>query len=80
MILKEKCKGLTNEKFVLVKNVSCFKMTKCTHCNYNGHYLNTCPTRRKISYKFRQAWVPKGTRDLMTNSQGPKANWVPKSK
>ena len=80
LFLKEKCEGLTNEKIVLAKNVSCFKMTKCTHCNYNGHSLSTCLIRRKIPYKFRQLWVPKGTRDLVTNFQGPKAIWVPKSK
>ena len=80
LILKEKCEGVTNEKIVHAKNVSCFKMTKCTHCNYNGHSLNACLIRRKISYNFRQVWVPKETRDLVTNSQGPKAIWVPKSK
>ena len=78
--MKEKCEGLINEKIVLAKNVSCFKMTKCIHCNYNGHSLNTCPIKRKFSYKFKQVWVPKGTRDLVTNSQGPKTIWVPKSK
>ena len=78
--MKEKCEGLTNEKIVLAKNVSCIKMTKCAHCNYHGHSLNTCLIKRKISYKFRQVWVPKGVRDFVTNFQGPKAIWVPKSK
>ena len=55
-------------------------MTKCIHCNYYGHSLNACPIRRRIPCKFRQVWVPKATRDLMTNSQGPKTIWVPKSK
>ena len=80
LILKEKCESLINEKIVLAKNISCTKITKCTYCNYYDYSLNTCLIRRKILYKFMQVWVPKGTRDLMTNSQGPKANWVPKSK
>ena len=69
-----------NEKIVIAKTISCTKMTKCTHCNYHGHSLNTCHIRRKIPYKFRQVWVPNRTRDLVTNSQGPKAIWIPKSK
>ena len=68
LILKEECEGLINEIIVLDKNVSCIKMTKCTHCNYHGHSLNACPIRRNIPYKFRQVWAPKGTRDLVTNS------------
>ena len=68
LILKEKCEGLTNEKVMLAKNVSCIEMTKCTHCNYYGHSLNTCRIRRKIPYKCKQVWVPKRTRDLVTNS------------
>ena len=79
MILKEKCEGLMNINNVPSKNISCTKMTKCTHCNY-GHSLNACPIRRRIPYKFRQVWVSKGKKDLVTNSQGPKAIWVPKSK
>ena len=69
-----------NRNNMLAKNASCTKMTKCTHCNYHGHSLNACLIRRRIPYKFRQVWVPKGTRDLVTNPQGPKAIWVPKSK
>ena len=53
-------------------------MTKCTHCNYHGHSLNVFPIKRRIPYNFRQVWVPKGTRDLVINFQGPKAIWVPK--
>ena len=73
LILKEKCEGLMNGNSVLSKNKSCTKMTKCTHCKFHGHSFNTCPIRRKLLYKFRQVWVPKETRDLVTNSQGPKA-------
>ena len=80
LILKEKCEGLINKNNVLSKNISCTKMTKCNHCNYHGHSLNAYPIRRRIPYKFRQVWVPKGIRDLVTNSQGPKAIWIPKSK
>ena len=79
-ILKEKCEGLMNRNNVPSKTISCTKMTKCTHCNYHGHYLNACPIRKRIPYKFRSVWVPKGIRDLVTNSQGSKAIWVPKSK
>ena len=53
LILKEKCEGLMNKNNVPSKTISCTKMTKCTHYNYHGHSLNTCPIRRKISYKFR---------------------------
>ena len=76
LILKEKCEGLMNRNNEPSKTISCTKMTKCTHCNYHGHSLNTFPIRRKIPYKFRQVWLPKGTRDFETNSQGPKAIWV----
>ena len=78
LISKEKYEGLMNKNNVPSKAISCTKMTKCTHCNYYGHSLNTCPIRRKIPYKCRQVWVPKGTRDLVINFQGPKAIWVPK--
>ena len=52
--LKEKCEGLINGHSVLFKNISCTKMTKCNHCNFHCHSLNTCPIKRKILYKFRQ--------------------------
>ena len=73
LILKEKCESLINENIMFSKNISCTKITKCTHCNYHGHSLNTCPIRRKVLYKFRQVWVSKQTKDLVTNSQGSKA-------
>ena len=80
MFLKEKCEGLMNRNNVPSKTISCTKMTKCTHYNYHGHSLNACLIRRIIPYKFRQVWVPKGIRDLVTNFQRPKTIWVPKSK
>ena len=55
-------------------------MMKCNYCKFHGHSSRTCLIKRNVSYRIRQVWIPKGTRDLVTNSQGPKAIWVPKSK
>ncbi|XVF73884.1 hypothetical protein PTKIN_Ptkin13bG0016800 [Pterospermum kingtungense] len=71
-LLKEKQKDL-NDSFNA-------KMTKCAHCKFHGHIALTCPIRRKAQYRIRQVWIPKGTRDMVTNPQGPKAIWVPKIK
>ena len=78
--LKMKFEELINEKQNVFNNPSHPKMMKCNYCKFHGHSSFTCPIKRNIPYKFRQVWVPKGTRDLVTNSQGPKAIWVPKSK
>ena len=51
--LKMKFEELITEKQNVFNNPSHPKMTKCTHCSYHGHSINTRPIRRKIPYKFR---------------------------
>lgn len=55
-------------------------MAKREHRHFHGHTLRTCPIKKRIQHKFRQVWVPKGTRDIVTNVQGPKAIWMVKFK
>ncbi|KAL4277840.1 hypothetical protein GQ457_03G007940 [Hibiscus cannabinus] len=55
--------------------------TKLDFENQNhGHSLHTCPIKKRKSYRIRQVWVPKGTRDIEINVNGSKAIWIPKSK
>ncbi|KAL4290833.1 hypothetical protein GQ457_14G020630 [Hibiscus cannabinus] len=78
--LEVKLESLTKEKEIILYNSSCHIMAKCSHCHYHGHSLHTCPIKKKKSYRIRQVWVPKGTRDNETNINGSKAIWIPKSK
>ena len=78
--LKVKLESLTKEKEIIFNNSSCHIMVKCSHCRYHGHFLHTCPIKRRKTYKVRQVWVPKGTRDIEINVNGSKAIWIPKSK
>ncbi|KAL4312259.1 hypothetical protein GQ457_01G026230 [Hibiscus cannabinus] len=78
--LKVKLESLTKEKEIISNNSSCHIMAKCSHCHYRGHSLHTCPIKKRKSYRIRQVWVPKGTRDIEINVNGSKAIWIPKSK
>ncbi|KAL4289539.1 hypothetical protein GQ457_14G004360 [Hibiscus cannabinus] len=78
--LKVKLESLTKEKEIISNNSSCHIMAKCSHCHYHGHSLHTCPIKKRKSYRIRQVWVPKGTRDIEINVNGSKAIWIPKSK
>ncbi|KAL4360640.1 hypothetical protein GQ457_04G022290 [Hibiscus cannabinus] len=78
--LKVKLESLIKEKEIIFCNSSCQIMIKCSHCNYHGHSIHTCPIKKRKSYRIRQVWVPKGTRDIAINVNGSKAIWIPKSK
>ncbi|GMI77659.1 hypothetical protein HRI_001435200 [Hibiscus trionum] len=78
--LKVKLESLAKEKEIIFNNSSHPIMTKCSHCHYHGHSMHTCPIKKKKSYRIRQVWVPKGTRDIEINFNGSKAIWIPKSK
>ncbi|KAL4351402.1 hypothetical protein GQ457_06G010700 [Hibiscus cannabinus] len=78
--LKVKLGSLTKEKEIISYNSSCHIMEKCSHCHYHGHSIHTCPIKKRKSYRIRQVWVPKGTRDIEINVNGSKAIWIPKSK
>ncbi|KAL4278657.1 hypothetical protein GQ457_03G026250 [Hibiscus cannabinus] len=78
--LKVKLESLTKEKEIISNNSSCHIMAKCSHCHYHGHSMHTCPIKKRKSYRIRQVWVPKGTRDIEFNVNGSKAIWIPKSK
>ncbi|XVF61056.1 hypothetical protein PTKIN_Ptkin08bG0098300 [Pterospermum kingtungense] len=78
--LKMKLEELLHEKQKALNDSLNAKLTKCAHCKFHGHIALTCPIRRKVQYRIRQAWIPKGTRDMVTNPLGPKAIWVPKIK
>ncbi|KAL4278688.1 hypothetical protein GQ457_03G010660 [Hibiscus cannabinus] len=78
--LKVKLGSLTKEKEIILYNSSCHIMAKCSHCHYHGHSIHTCPIKKRKSYRIRQVWVPKGTRDIEINVNGSKAIWIPKSK
>ncbi|GMI69743.1 hypothetical protein HRI_000643600 [Hibiscus trionum] len=78
--LKVKLESLTKEKEIIFNNSSCHIMAKCSHCHYHGHSIHTCPIKKRQSYRIRQVWVPKGTKDIVTNVNGSKAIWIPKIK
>ncbi|XVF74106.1 hypothetical protein PTKIN_Ptkin13bG0033500 [Pterospermum kingtungense] len=78
--LKMKLEELLNEKQKTLNDSFNAKITKCAHCKFHGHSVSSCPIKRKAPYRIRQLWIPKGTRDIVTNFQGPKAIWVPKIK
>lgn len=42
----------------------------------HGHITHTCPIKKMTKYKIIQVWVPKGTRDLVSNVQWPKENQI----
>ena len=56
------------------------EMTQCNYFHSYGHFLYTCHNRKHAHHRIRQVWIVKGTRDLCTNSHGPKVIWVPKVK
>ena len=78
--------ALKDSKFIkestFSKNVTCF------HCNRVGHYRSTCPLKDKnyhtsLFRPVKMIWIPKGTAamyNIVSNIQGPKQIWVPKSK
>ena len=78
--LKRKIESLEQEKKIIFDKSLQVYMTKCSHCKFHGHNLHTCPIKKRTQFKVRQVWVPKGTRSFETNTQGPKAIWVPKTK
>ncbi|KAL4278839.1 hypothetical protein GQ457_03G025240 [Hibiscus cannabinus] len=78
--LKVKLESLTKEKEIISNNSSYPIMTICSYCHYHGHSIHTCPITKRKSYRIRQVWVPKGTRDIVVNVNGSKAIWIPKSK
>ena len=47
------------------------------YCNKNKHTSVSCPIKKDAYFGIKQEWVPKVPN---TNSQGPKAMWVPKAK
>ena len=78
--LKMKFEKLISEKQKVLNNPSHPKMIKCNYCKFHGYSPFTCLIKRNVSYRIRQVWIPKETRDLVSNSQGPKAIWVRKIK
>ena len=54
-----------------LSHASCFK------CGRIGHKAYTCKSRMLNAKSLRKVWVPKGTN--VTNLQGPKKAWVPKT-
>ncbi|KAL4378862.1 hypothetical protein GQ457_02G023850 [Hibiscus cannabinus] len=78
--LKFKLESITKGKEIISYNSSCHIMAKCSHCHHRGHSLHTCPIKKRKSYRIRQVWVSKGTRDIEINVNGSKAIWIPKSK
>ncbi|GAV58062.1 hypothetical protein CFOL_v3_01598, partial [Cephalotus follicularis] len=50
----------------------------CNHCGRLGHISSSCFLKKKLGFvKCRKIWVPNGT--FVTDIQGPKFTWVPKS-
>ena len=78
--LKKKIESLERENKIILDKSFQAAMTKCDYCKYHGYTLYTCPIKKRTQYKLRQVWVPKGTTNLVTNVQGPKAIWVSKIK
>ncbi|GAV57696.1 hypothetical protein CFOL_v3_01233 [Cephalotus follicularis] len=76
--------GLGYEEMKNVKHFKNFFVKKvepqfcCNYCGRIGHITTSCSFRNNLCYgKTRKIWVPKGT--LVTNLQGPKFKWVPKT-
>ncbi|KAL4302875.1 hypothetical protein GQ457_10G021220 [Hibiscus cannabinus] len=75
-----KHESLTKEKEIILNNSYYLIMKICSHYHYHGHSIYTCPLKKRKSYRIRQVWVPKGTRDIEINVNRFKAIWIPKSK
>ncbi|GAV62011.1 zf-CCHC domain-containing protein [Cephalotus follicularis] len=76
--------GLSYEEMKNVKHFKIFFVKKvkpkiiCNYCDKLGHISTSYIFRNILCFgKTRKIWVPKGT--LVTNLQGPKFKWVPKS-
>ena len=48
----------------------------CHYCNRNRHMSYRCLVKRNVYYGIKCIWVPKGN---ITDTQGPKKLWVPKT-
>ncbi|GAV72738.1 hypothetical protein CFOL_v3_16226 [Cephalotus follicularis] len=76
--------GLGYEQMKNVKHFRNFFVKKvepqfcCNYCGRIGHVSSSCIFRKNLRFgKSKKIWVPKGT--LVTNLQGPKFKWVPKT-
>ncbi|GAV85038.1 hypothetical protein CFOL_v3_28478 [Cephalotus follicularis] len=77
----ERKKKIDNDKiekvFVKKKNVN----VNCNFCDRHGHISSSCFYKKNVlpksKVRIKKVWVAKGT--TVTNSQGSKFIWVPKS-
>lgn len=70
--MKKKFDALMNEKQEFLDKSLSAKMIKCSFCNFHGHTIHTYLVRKKVPFRIRQVWVPKVTRDLVSNLKDPK--------
>ena len=78
--LKMKFEKVLNEKQNFLNDSLNTEMTQFNYVHSYGHFSYTCHNRKHAHHRIRQVWIVKGTRDLCTNSHGPKVIWVPKVK
>lgn len=79
-IFEQKYEELINENKSFSRKTYVPKWAIAIIVIFHGHSSITCPNRRHAPFKIRQVWVPQGTRDMVTNPQGLKAIWVPRTK
>ena len=93
LLLSQKCvfdkqmlgfKSSKNQKYFknyfVKESASTSPSTTCNFCGRGGHISSTCPLRngsqKNSNAKAKKVWVEKSK---VTNPQGPKKIWVPKS-
>ena len=68
------------KNYFVKESISASPLTTCNFCERGWHISSTCPLRnvsQKISNaKTKKVWIEKSK---VTNPQGPKMIWVPKS-
>ena len=68
------------KNYFVRESASVSPSTTCSFCGRGGHISSTCPLRngsqKNLNAKAKKVWVEKSK---VTNHQGPKKMWVPKS-
>ena len=68
------------KSYFVKESTSASPSTTCNFCGRRGHISSTCPLRngsqKNSNVKAKKVWVEKSK---VTNPQGPKNIWVPKS-
>ena len=78
ILTSQKC--VFDKQWLGFKSSSASPSTICNFCGRGGHISSTCPLRngsqKNSNTKVKKVWIEKSK---VTNPQGPKKIWVPKS-